>query len=282
VKLTAASKEITIGVSILPVHDFHRQQPLVPLYIYRKMRILFFGDSLTRGQVGASFVDLLSTHYPDADFINKGTNGDTLDQISEKLLTHLQQTNNYDYIVLQGGGNDILLPFFNIRGGLFRFAYNSQIKKGLRPVPDSMAYYKALVELFKNIRLVYKGKVIFITMTYLNEKPDTELNRQRLAFNSMARKAALQESMIVADIEPLFNEYLKDKVQTDYLIESFWAVTITDRIFSLFKKGIDHLSKHRRLLLTIDGAHLNNTGASMICDTLRQIIGDKKGPGSKL
>lgn len=238
------------------------------------MKILFFGDSLTRGQVGASFIDRLNTYYPDADFINKGTNGDTLDQISVKLLTHLQQTNNYDYIVLQGGGNDILLPFFNSKGGLFRFAYNSQVKKGLRPVPDSIAYYNALVELFKNIRLVYRGKVIFITMTCLNEKLDTELNKQRQAFNSMARKAVLQENMIVADIEPLFDEYLKGKAQTDYLIENFWAVTITDRFLSLFKKGIDHLSKHRRLLLTIDGAHLNNTGASIVCDRLRQIIDD--------
>jgi lysophospholipase L1-like esterase len=236
------------------------------------MKILFFGDSLTRGQVGASFIDRLSTHYPDTDLINKGTNGDTLDQISVKLLTHLRQANNYDYIVLQGGGNDILLPFFKIRGGLFGFAYNSQVKKGLRPVPDSMAYYNALVELFKNIRLVYRGKVIFMTMTCLNEKLDTALNRQRLAFNSMARKAALQENIIVADIEPLFDEYLKDKGQTDYLIENFWAVTITDRVFSLFKKGIDHLSRRRGLLLTVDGAHINNTGASIVCDTLRQII----------
>jgi hypothetical protein len=199
-----------------------------------------------------------------------------------KLLTHLQQINNYEYIILQGGGNDILLPFFNIRGGLFRFAYNSQVKKGLRPVPDGMAYYNALMELFKNIRLIYRGKVIFITMTCLNEKLDTELNRQRLTFNSMARKAALQENMIVADIEPVFDEYLKDKAQTDYLIENFWAVTIIDRVFSLFKKGIDHLSKHRGLLLTIDGAHINNTGASIVCAALRQIIDDKKRPGTKL
>lgn len=237
------------------------------------MKILFFGDSLTKGQVGTSFIKLLSKKYPNNQFINCGTNGDTLNIISKKLLNHLRKENDYDFIVLQGGGNDILLPFFKAKGGLFEFAYNSQIKKGLIPLENPIDYYNALIKIFREIRLLYTGKIIFITLSCLNEKLDTHLNKQRFEYNKVVRKALTEENIILADIEPIFDKILKDKIQTDYLIESFWAVTITDRIYSLFKNGPNLLSKQRNLFLTIDGAHVNTFGAEIIKDCIGDILG---------
>lgn len=239
------------------------------------MKILFFGDSLTKGQVGACFIDLLTASYPHGRFTNRGTNGDTMNIITKKILKHLEQSNDYDFVVLQGGGNDILLPYFKARGGLFKLAYHSQLKKGLIPLATSTEYYHALVAMFQKIKRLYKGKIIFITMSCINEKLDTEPNKKRIAFNEAARKAALEEGIAVADIEPLFEQFLENKAQTDYLIESFWAVTLFDRVMSLCKRGITLLSNRRKLFLTIDGAHINNEGAAIISHSLMQIIGKK-------
>jgi lysophospholipase L1-like esterase len=41
------------------------------------MRILFFGDSLTQGTIGVSYVDKLARALPQHRLINKGINGDT-------------------------------------------------------------------------------------------------------------------------------------------------------------------------------------------------------------
>lgn len=232
------------------------------------MKILFFGDSLTKGQVGASFIDLLAERYPDGQLENGGTNGDTINMIAAKLQQHLAKANQYDYLILQGGINDILLPAFQARGGLFKFAYNAQLKKGLVPLTDPTQYYSALVQLFKACKAVFKGKIIFLTMTCLGEKLDTALNRQRAAYNQGARQAAAEEHIFLADAEPFFENYLATKAQADYLVESFWAVTFTDRIASIFKSGIRLLSKRRKLHLTIDGVHLNTMGAGLLSECI--------------
>lgn len=239
------------------------------------MNILISGDSQTKGQVGISFVDLLAEHYPGSRFINHGTNGDTFNIISQKLLQHLDKRNDYDALVLQGGGNDLLLPVFKKRGGLFGFAYDAQIKKGLVPATTAADYYRALAETFKAIKSVFTGRVIFMTMSCINEKQDTPLNRARRQYNQEARKAAQEYRIELADIEPAFDAYLSTRDRTDYLIESFWAVTCTDRIFCLSSKGAQYLSTRRKLSLTIDGAHLNKAGACIIRDVLVNVIDSK-------
>lgn len=239
------------------------------------MKIAFFGDSLTKGQVSANFINLLNDRYPNSKLFNFGTNGATLNIISMKVLKHLQNQNDYDLIVLQGGSNDILLPHFNVRGGLFKFAYKSQIEKGHKPIIDSREYYHALIDFFRQIKALYKGKIIFITMGCLKEKIDTELNRERRNFNVAARNAAIEEDIAIADIEPVFENFLFGKNQTNYLIESFWAVTLFDKIWSLTKRGIAHLSERRKLHLTIDGVHLNNEGASIISNSIIDTLAKK-------
>jgi len=236
------------------------------------MKILFFGDSLTRGMVGASYLKMLAKRFPNAKLINRGTNGDTLTVVTDKLLQHLQQHSDYDCIVLQGGGNDLLLPLFGERGRLFRFAYQSQLKKGITPLLSTIDYYTGVKKMFQRVKQFYHGPIIFITMSCLNEQLDTAINIQRRQFNAVARKAAAEEGVCVADIEPHFESFLGDRKQRDYLIESFWAVTIFDRMICAFRNGPAYLSRRRGLHLTIDGAHPNEDGAAMVSDIVAQAI----------
>lgn len=236
------------------------------------MKILFFGDSLTRGVVGASYLKLLGKRFPNAKLFNRGTNGDTLTVIADKLLKHLQQNSDYDFVVLQGGGNDLLLPLFRERGGLFGFACQSQVKKGITPLLSPSDYYAGVKKLFQQVKQFYRGPIIFVTMSCLNEQLNTAINQQRRVFNAAARKAAEEEGARVADIEPHFENYLSGRQQRHYLIESFWAVTIFDRMICKFRNGPAYLSKRRGLHLTIDGAHPNDTGASIVSDIVAQAI----------
>ena len=174
---------------------------------------------------------------------------------------------------MQGGGNDLLLPLFKTRGGLFGFAYRSQVKKGIIPLLTADDYYDALRLLFQQVKQVHKGHIVFITMSCLNEKLDTAINKQRRAFNAAARKAAAEEGISLADIEPHFENVLSNKQQRHYLIENFWAVTLFDKMICAFKNGPSYLSRRRRLHLTIDGAHLNSSGSAIISDVVAQTIG---------
>ena len=63
------------------------------------MRVLFLGDSLTRGSIGYSFADFLPS---DIQVINKGVNGD-------RLMRYIT-TIDCDSVVVCIGANDVLLP----------------------------------------------------------------------------------------------------------------------------------------------------------------------------
>lgn len=94
----------------------------------RYLKILVAGDSITWGSVGASYTKLLQQRFPNWQITNIGRNGDTLLVITNRLFKALTADNTYDFIVLQGGYNDILLPWFGLQDPLDR----CQLRIGLR------------------------------------------------------------------------------------------------------------------------------------------------------
>ena len=57
----------------------------------RAMKILFFGDSLTRSVVGASYLKMLAKRFPNARLINSGTNSDLVAQ----AIVNVNSQNRY-------------------------------------------------------------------------------------------------------------------------------------------------------------------------------------------
>ncbi|NMA43337.1 MAG: AMP-binding protein [Oligosphaeraceae bacterium] len=70
------------------------------------MRIVFFGDSLSKcGGPGARVSDVLARSFPDHEFINRATDGRTLDEARELLQKEALDLQP-DLLVLQFGAND--------------------------------------------------------------------------------------------------------------------------------------------------------------------------------
>lgn len=133
------------------------------------MRILCAGDSITAGTVGASYVNMLRESLPHADIVNAGVNGETLTHILTRLQQLLQKDAAFDYVVLQGGYNDILLPLFLTKGALFKFAFKAQVRKGLTPISRPRIFKEVLEDRISAIRSIYRGKIILVTMGCINE-----------------------------------------------------------------------------------------------------------------
>ena len=236
------------------------------------MKVLFIGDSITKGRLGAGFVNLTTRHLTNCSYKNLGRDGDTLTVILQRLLDHLKNTPDYDVIVLQGGYNDILLPAFKERGGLFEFAYNHQLKKGQKPLKSTADLYSTLKNVIKELKQIHKGQLIMLTLGCINEKASTKLHEQRIEWNNTIRQLTTEENILLADAGELFDRFLTERTQTDYCIENFWAVTYTDTLISFFKSGVNLLSKKRKLFLTVDGVHLNNLGAAFFSDSIKTLI----------
>ena len=77
-----------------------------------KPRILFAGDSITRGDLGRSYIDLLADSFPNYKLVNLGPDGDTVSGISKRIMAYLVRDAEVDLIVIAAGHNDIILPEF--------------------------------------------------------------------------------------------------------------------------------------------------------------------------
>lgn len=236
------------------------------------MKILVIGDSIVAGNLGVSFVSRLKTVMPGAKIINHGVDGETLLNICERLLADLQTCTDYDAVILQGGYNDILMPSFLQKGKLFGFAYRRQFKNGRIPVAGSNSFELVLDDTLFAARKIYKGRIILLTMGCISENLDTATNRQCNLYNAAIRNVAQRYRLTIADAGACFDEALQQGPNTAYCLDSFWAVTLTDRFISKLKYGAAWLSRRRGLRLTIDGVHPNARGGAIMGDTILKAL----------
>jgi lysophospholipase L1-like esterase len=71
------------------------------------MNIVFFGDSLTRGTFGVSFVDKVASALPNHHFINKGVNGDTTLNLYRRVTRDVVDLKP-DGVFIMVGNNDAI------------------------------------------------------------------------------------------------------------------------------------------------------------------------------
>ncbi len=227
------------------------------------MKILFIGDSITRGTVGVSYVKRIARENPKWQVENAGVNGETLFKIAARLKEKLQAGQTYDSIILQAGYNDIILPALAQKGFLFRLTHNHLIRKNYHPLTAVADFEQTYRNLIEYCQAHSSAKLIITTMGCINENQQFALNTQRWHYNQVIRDLAHKYNCGLADPAIMIDQVLSQLDTRDYCLQHFlnsawldlWQCTILGRA--------DNLSKNRRLHLTIDGVHLNTSGAQL-------------------
>lgn len=224
------------------------------------MKLLFIGNSITKGERGESFVDLFKEQYPDWTITNAGVNGDTLRGISARVAKEIETTSDYDFIVIEAGYNDIILPYLDKKGLLFRLALRYLVRKGRRPVgPEKFQVkYGQMVDV---IQSKSNSKIILTTLGCINEKLSSETNLKKIHYNDLIVQVANEHHCLVADVAREMESVLEKTSQTDYMLDSFLNTVYFDKKRCKIDGGPDKLSAKRNLSLTLDGVHLNSAGA---------------------
>ena len=234
------------------------------------MKILFIGNSITKGEIGQSFVDLFKNQYPDWIIKNAGVNGDTLKNISDRIAGELE-TDEYDFIVIEAGYNDVILPYLDTKGLLFRFALRYLYRRGRRAVKPEKFPVK-YAQMISFIRSRSNSTIILTTLGCINENLSSAVNLKRIFYNDSILKLAIDHDCLVADISHEMESVLKSGSQTDYLLNNLLNSMYFDRRRCQRNGGADKLSRKRNLLLTIDGVHLNSAGAMIYKQTIEKQI----------
>ncbi len=185
-------------------------------------RILFTGDSITKGKLGCSFFARLCKQFPQYELVNLGRDGDTVSGIMKRTIIHLDHDNNYDLIVVTAGHNDIILPDFNTKTTIHKSIVKNLAKKGSIPAagrPEFVSNYEMFIS---TLRKRTDGPLILTTLSCLNEDLSTPTNRKREIFNEEIGTLAAENHLELADIAQEFDKVLRKKETRDYFMNDLF------------------------------------------------------------
>ena len=206
------------------------------------MKIVFFGDSLTWGQYGGNFVDVVAQLLPDHTIVNEGVGGDTVVNLYQRYESVID-THQPDVLFVMVGGNDA--ASYSMPATQIYYRSSKKVEDGIvSPELFERTYRNLLTELQLNHIVTFMG----LAPTEYNPT----LKEAKHQYNQLAKNVASSLNIAVLDLEtPFATDSIPDREPVNlkfiqdigYRVSSGWDDFETERT----KYGYTH---------TFDGMHL--------------------------
>jgi len=220
------------------------------------MKIIFLGDSITKGQIGSSYIKFLEEKLVEHEIINYGKNGDSAVSLYKRMNKH--KLDHYDIAFLWVGTNDIYARI-SLKYPIIRKIQNIPYSKN--KIIFRKYYEKILEEITK-----HADKIFTVSPLFIGENFDNKWNKKLDVLNDIIEELSDQYYNVdYVDLRNIFYKKLEGKKISRYIRISI-IKTIKDTFLLQTDEKIDWKSQDRGLYFTIDGVHLNSKGASIIAD----------------
>lgn len=231
--------------------------------------IYCFGDSLTDGRPGITYIHYLAAKRPGSGndagkpaytCVNCGVGGDTLTGVTRRLTAKLgHKLAAGDYVIVGVGTNDILLPYFLTCSPSWRRMAKNHIARGSVPCRDINEFKDKYVQLISYCKEI-TGNLIVFGLPLLETSLD-QLDAKCASYNQEIEAICREQHILYIDFRAwqmeqkrlLGNEgsfFLASKAR------SHWAVAL-DTLLTTYLPFESRISSRRGLAMTIDGCHLN-------------------------
>jgi lysophospholipase L1-like esterase len=229
--------------------------------------LVCFGDSLTEGAIGASYVELLRGQLPGVRVINAGINGDTtlnlLRRVERDVAPHRP-----DLVVVLVGLNDIGTAYGELA---IRPYYRAVKRVGVAITPRRFArLYRRLIA---SLRACTGARLALCTLTTLGERPDDPIQATIDAYSTIVRALALQERLPLIDIRAAFRSAIAAEPRDGPTYHIWTPMLDWGRIRWRGRTYAD-IGAQRGYRLLCDGAHLSGAGAALIAETMLPCVRD--------
>jgi lysophospholipase L1-like esterase len=228
--------------------------------------LVCFGDSLTEGVIGASYVNLLRERLPPAvRVINAGINGDTTLNLLRRVERDIVPFKP-DLIVLLVGLNDVTTAYgWPSNRAYYRMLKRVQIK--LTPLLFARAYHR----LIGRLRARTTAELVLCTLTTVGERLDDPFQAHIDAYSTIIRALAMQERLPLIDLRTAFRAALADDPR-DGPPYHIWTPLLDWAAIALLGQSYATLSARRGYRLLCDGAHLAAPGAALVAETMLPVV----------
>lgn len=227
------------------------------------MKIIFFGDSLTEGIPGISYLDILKEKLPKHTLVNAGKGGDTVISLYRRIRK-MKLKETYDIAFLWIGTNDILVHVSK----KYPIIKACCIQPWAKNINDFSERYQKLIEMIsKNAK-----KIFAVSPAIIGEDVNNEWN-EKLGEISLEIKeiSSKFKNVEYVDIHKEFISYLSTKKPSKFILSGIFRDVFAAWLFNI-PGLVEEKSKRRGLYLTLDGAHLNTAGAEMVAKVFLRCI----------
>ena len=223
--------------------------------------LVCFGDSLTEGTIGASYVELLRRRLPGARVVNAGVNGDTTLNLLRRFERDVAP-HRPDLVVLLVGLNDIGTAYGE---PAIRPYYRLVKRVGIAITPRRFAHLYC--RLIAALRACGGARLALCTLTTLGERPGDPIQATIDTYSTIIRALALQEGLPLIDVRAAFRAAIAADPR-DGPLYHIWTPLLDWGAIRWRGRSYADLGARRGYRLLCDGAHLSATGAALVAETM--------------
>ncbi len=234
------------------------------------MEVVLFGDSLTVGRIGIAY-----RRYLPFTTVARGIEGDTWIGVASRAKRYLDVKERPEgtVLVIQGGANDLLLTS--------RPQGKRLINHNTPPYSDDAEFASIFSEMLFSIEQEHPSiSLIVCSLPIIGEDLNSLLNERRRQRNAtlkalVAHSAHTLWCDIATPLETIVRDLQSQKSNDIYFIEDIKNFASDAAYIGDNEVKAAEISSKRNLVVTIDGIHLNATGAQAIAEALSEVVSDK-------
>lgn len=223
------------------------------------MHIIFFGDSLTQGTVGASYVDRLAALLPGHRFTNEGINGDTSLNLYRRLETDVI-ARRPDGVFIMIGVNDALSYSEPASRPYYRF---------VKRVPGGQIAPLAFRENLRAVlaRLLAAGIPPWVALPPIESRPAAvaALRQMNAAAAAVCAELRIPTLDLLAALTP---PDLPDRPSAS--LRNYWR----SLLYLLGLRSVERWQQQGGYTYTFDGVHLTADGAARLAALVASFLRD--------
>ncbi len=222
--------------------------------------IACFGDSLTEGKPGVSYIQYLTQHQG----LNYGVGGESTQALLARLQAHTFK--QAPLAVMFIGTNDLYLPYLKEQGEAWNFVVDRVKQRGSVPASD-VEHFAQLYEACIVLLLKKYDRLILINIPCIGEDTNSSLNMSVQAYNQHILRLAQQYNLKLIDV---FDQHQKRIEQASSYLSPHPAWMMVDQVITKLKIGRQLLSKKRHLSVSVDGIHFNDDAAKQLAQLIEK------------
>jgi lysophospholipase L1-like esterase len=233
------------------------------------MRIGFFGDSLTEGRPGVSYVDILHGRLPADELLNFGRGGDSVIGTYERVSS-LDGRGSFDLAFVWTGVNDVLA----------HISWASPITRRLLGEPWAGSRQEFVEQYRILLKVLSKNTthIVAVAPLFIGEDLSNPWNREldTLASEIEALCAGFDRVKFL-NLRPYMPDVTSGECASPF-VEKSGLGTVWEAIAFRDPEDVDRVASERGLCYTMDGIHLNSRGAQAVAEAFAARIENVRTP----